>query len=87
MCSMRLGRNNPYTKIPKTKHEMKYGHVHYKALVAVVEIIRDHGGHVSWSEVSERTGISRFTLGRHFRLDPRNELRLAIAGMLDNVDN
>ena len=87
MCSMRLGRNNPYTKIPKTKHEMKYGHVHYKALVAVVEIIRDHGGHVNWSEVSERTGISRFTLGRHFRLDPRNELRLAIAGMLDNVDN
>lgn len=82
-----LRNNNPYTKIPKTKHDRRYGHVHYKAIVALVETIRDHGGHASWAEVSERTGISRFTLGKHFDCDPRNALRLAIAGMLDNVDD
>lgn len=75
-----------YTKIPTTKHEKRFAHVHYKALVGVVEIIRDHGGHVNWTEVSERTGISRFTLGRHFHSDPRNELRIAYDEMLKNVD-
>ena len=58
MRDVKLSANNPYAKIPTTKHEIKYGHVHYKALVAVLETIRDHGGHASWSEVSERTGIS-----------------------------
>ena len=86
MRNIRLRNNNPYTKIPKTNHERRYAHVHYKALVAVIEIIRDHGGHVTWAEVSERTGFSRFTLGRHFHSDPRSELRIAIDEMLKNVD-
>ena len=87
MRDERLRANNPYTKIPKTNHDMKYGHVHYKALVAIVEIIRDNGGYVNWSMVSKKTGISRFTLESHFNCDPRNALRVAIVGMLDNVDN
>lgn len=83
----KLSANNPYAIIPTTKHEIKFGHVHYKALVAVLEIIRDHGGHTSWSEISERTGISRFTLGKHFDCDPRSALRIAVAEMLNNIDD
>ena len=87
MRNIRLRNYNPYTKIPKAKHDKRYAHIHYKAIVAIVETIRDNGGRVNWSMVSERTGISRFTLSCHFDCDPRNALRMAIAGMLDNVDN
>ena len=86
MRNVSLRNYNHYTKIPTTKYERRFGHVHYKSLVAVVRIIRDNGGHVNWTEVSEMTGISRFTLGRHFHSDPRNELRIAYDEMLKNVD-
>ncbi len=79
--------NNDETKTSKPKLNLRYGHIHYRSIVAIVEIIRDHGGHVNWTEVSEKTGISRFTLSKHFDCDPRNALRIAIQEMLRNVDD
>lgn len=72
-------RNNDKTKTEKTEFDkinLRYGHIHYRIIVAVVEIIRDHGGHVSWPEVAAKTGITLRTIQTHFKsTDPRTALR------------
>ena len=83
-------RNNDKTKTERTEFDkinLRYGHIHYRIIVAVVEIIRDHGGHVSWPEVAAKTGITLRTIQTHFKsTDPRTALRDEILKMLDNVD-
>ena len=75
-----------YTKTPKTKYEKRFAHIHYQVLVGILKNIQDFGGHVTWAEVSKLTGVSRYTIGKHFPTAPRNELRIAIWQMFEDFD-